>query len=132
MLLFANLISPTGVYDSLFLTNYGAINLQSELARVPGVAEVNVLGAGTYSMRVWLDPQKLQSFSLVPDDVIQALNQQNAQVAAGQTGTPPQPADQPFQYTINLLGRLDQAAQFEDVVVKAATAGGGQLVRIRT
>ena len=89
VLLFANLISPTGVYDSLFLTNYGAINLQNELARVPGVAEVNVLGAGTYSMRVWLDPQKLQTFALVPDDVIQALNQQNAQVAAGQTGTPP-------------------------------------------
>ena len=91
VLLFANLISPTGVYDSLFLTNYAAINLQSELARVAGVAEVNVLGAGTYSMRIWLDPQKLQTFGLVPDDVIQALNQQNAQVAAGQTGTPPQP-----------------------------------------
>ena len=91
MLLFANLISPTGAYDSLFLTNYAAINLQNPLARLAGVAEVNVLGAGTYSMRIWLDPQKLQTFGLVPDDVIQALNQQNAQVAAGQTGMPPQP-----------------------------------------
>ena len=131
ILLFANLISPTGAYDSLFLTNYAAINLQSELARVPGVAQVNVVGAGTYSMRVWLDPLKMQSFGLVPDDVIQALQQQNAQVAAGQIGIPPQPSDQPFQFTINVLGRLDQVAQFEDIVVKAATSGGGQLVRVR-
>ncbi len=131
ILLFANLISPTGVYDSLFLTNYASINLQSELARVPGVAQVNVVGAGNYSMRIWLDPQKMQSFGLVPDDVVQALNQQNVQVAAGQVGIPPQPADQPFQYTINLLGRLDQVGQFEDIIVKSAPVGGGQLVRVR-
>ncbi|MGE3739269.1 MAG: efflux RND transporter permease subunit [Geminicoccaceae bacterium] len=131
ILLFANLISPTGVYDSLFLTNYASINLQSELARVPGVAQVNVVGAGNYSMRIWLDPQKMQSFGLVPDDVIQALNQQNVQVAAGQVGIPPQPVDQPFQYTINLLGRLEQVGQFEDIIVKSAPDGGGQLVRIR-
>ncbi len=131
ILLFANLISPTNAYDSLYLTNYAAINLQSELARVPGVAQVNVIGAGTYSMRIWLDPQKLQSFGLVPADISQALDQQNAQVAAGQIGIPPQPADQPFQYTINVLGRLDQVAQFENIVVKAEATGGGQLVRIR-
>ena len=131
ILLFANLISPTGVFDSLFLTNYGAINLQNELARVPGVAQVKVLGAGTYSMRLWLDPQKMQSFGLVPDDVIHALQQQNVQVAAGQVGIPPQPADQPFQFTINLLGRLEQIAQFEQIVVKAASVGGGQIVRVR-
>ncbi len=131
ILLFANLISPTGTYDSLFLTNYAAINLQSELARVPGVAQVNILGAGTYSMRIWLDPEKMQSFGLVPNDVVQALNQENAQVAAGQVGIPPQPSDQPFQYTINVLGRLDQVSQFEDIIVKAASTGGGQLVRIR-
>ena len=131
ILLFANLISPTGVYDSLFLTNYAAINLQNELARLPGVAQVDVIGAGTYSMRIWLDPEKLENFGLVPDDVIQALNQQNAQVAAGQTGIPPQPSDQPFQFTINVLGRLDQVPQFENIVVKAAPAGGGQLVRVR-
>src|SRR3954468_449544 len=131
ILLFANLISPTGAYDSLFLTNYAAINLQNELARLPGVAQVNVIGAGTYSMRLWLDPEKLQNFGLVPDDVIKALNQQNAQVAAGQTGIPPQPSDQPFQFTINVLGRLDQVAQFENIVVKSAPASGGQLVRVR-
>ncbi|MFO1074045.1 MAG: multidrug efflux RND transporter permease subunit [Geminicoccaceae bacterium] len=131
ILLFANLISPSGVYDSLFLTNYASINLQSELARVPGVAQVNVVGAGNYSMRIWLDPLKMQSFGLVPDDVTKALQQQNAQVAAGQIGIPPQPSDQPFQYTINVLGRLDQVAQFEDIVVKAAVAGGGELVRVR-
>src|SRR5262245_5743560 len=131
ILLFANLISPTGVYDSLFLTNYAAINLQNEIARVPGVAQVNVLGAGTYSMRIWLDPQKMQSFGLVPDDVVKALNQQNVQVAAGQVGIPPQPPDQAFQFTINVLGRLEQVSQFEDIVVKAAPTGGGQLVRVR-
>jgi hydrophobic/amphiphilic exporter-1 (mainly G- bacteria), HAE1 family len=131
ILLFANLVSPNGAYDGLFLTNYAAINLQNPLARLQGVANVNVVGAGTYSMRIWLDPEKLQTFGLVPDDVVKALNQQNAQVAAGQTGTPPQPADQPFQFTINVLGRLDQLSQFEDIVVKAAAGGGGQLVRIK-
>ena len=67
----------------------------------------------------------------MPNDVVQALNQENAQVAAGQVGIPPQPSDQPFQYTINVLGRLDQVSQFEDIIVKAASTGGGQLVRIR-
>lgn len=131
VLLFANLISPTGQYDSLYLSNYATINLQSPLARLDGVAQVNVLGSGNYSMRIWLDPQKLDTFGLVPSDVANALNQQNAQVAAGQTGTPPQPNDQSFQYTINVLGRLDQLSQFEDIIVKSATTGGGQLVRIR-
>src|SRR5215470_5038419 len=131
ILLFANLVSPNGTYDGLYLTNYAAINLQNPLKRLAGVADVTIIGAGTYSMRIWLDPQKLQSYGLVPQDVIAALNQQNAQVSAGQTGTPPQPSDQPFQYTINVLGRLDQLSQFEDIIVKSSSSGGGQLVRIK-
>ena len=132
ILLFANLISPTGVFDSLFLTNYGAINLQNELARVPGVAQVKVLGAGTYSMRIWLDPQKMQSFGLVPDDVIQAL--QPAERPGGRrSGRHPAAATRPA------LPVHDQPARpARSGVASSRTSwssrrptGGGQLVRVR-
>src|SRR5262252_6769205 len=76
--------SPTGQYDSLFMSNYATINLTNVLARLPGVGSVKVFGAGTYSMRVWMDPQKLQSFGLQPKDVISAIRQQSQNVAAGQ------------------------------------------------
>ena len=115
ILLFANLISPTGVYDSLFLTNYGAINLQNELARVPGVAAGQ--GAGRRHLQHALLARPAEDAELRPRARRRdpgAATSRTSQVAAGQVGIPPQPADQPFQYTINLLGRLDQVAQFED------------------
>ena len=125
------LSSPDGRYDSLFMSNYASINLVNELSRLPGVGNVNVFGAGQYAMRIWMDPQKLYAFGLVPEDVIRVIQQQNQAVAAGQIGMPPAPDGQNFQYTIDIQGRLSDPAQFGNIVVKAATENGGRLVRVK-
>ncbi|MGJ4887590.1 efflux RND transporter permease subunit [Bradyrhizobium sp. HKCCYLRH3099] len=129
ILLFVTLTSPDAKYDSLYLSNYATINLKDELARLPGVGNVTVFGAGQYSMRIWLDPSKLQVRNLVPQDVIQAIQQQSQQVAAGQIGAPPAPSGQAFQYTLNIAGRLDDAREFEDIIVK--TGSNGDVTRVR-
>jgi hydrophobic/amphiphilic exporter-1 (mainly G- bacteria), HAE1 family len=123
------LTSPTGKYDSLFLSNFAAINLQQELARVPGVGNVGVFGAGQYAMRVWLDPALMQARSLTTQDVVNALQQQSVQVSAGQIGAPPAPATQAFQLTLLVTGRLDTAEQFESIIVK--TGDNGAITRVR-
>jgi HAE1 family hydrophobic/amphiphilic exporter-1 len=128
---FVTLDSPDGRYDSLYMWNYATINLVNDLARLSGVGNVTVMGAGEYSMRIWMDPQKLYSFSLVPKDVIDAVRQQSQEVAAGQIGTPPAPKDQQFQYTIDILSRLNDPGQFADIVVKDQTAQGGRLIRLK-
>src|SRR5206468_12402936 len=97
--------------------------------RLPGVGNVSVFGAGQYSMRVWLDPNKLQVRGLVPSDVIQAIQQQSQQVTAGQVGAPPTPPGQAFQYTLNVSGRLDDTSEFENVIVKAGASGDVTRVR---
>ena len=119
------LTAPGGHYDSLFLSNYATINLVDELSRIPGVGNVNVFGVGQYSMRVWLDPETMKARGLTPQDVIQAIQQQSQQVTGGQVGTPPAPAGQAFQYTVNVEGRLADPAAFGDIVVKAAGGSGG-------
>src|SRR5580700_4508697 len=129
ILLFVTLTSPQATYDSLFLSNYATINLRDELSRLPGVGNVTVFGAGQYSMRIWLDPNKLQNVGLMPQDVIQAVQQQSQQVTAGQVGAPPTPPGQAFQYTLNVNGRLADARQFEDVIVK--TGNNGDVTRVR-
>jgi hydrophobic/amphiphilic exporter-1 (mainly G- bacteria), HAE1 family len=118
-------------YDSLFLSNYATINLVPDLSRVPGVGNVNVFGVGQYSMRIWLDPQTLYARGLTPQDVIGVIQQQNQQVTAGQMGTPPAPASQDFQLTVNVEGRLSDPKQFGDIIVKVDAANGGQITRIR-
>src|SRR6202011_5881153 len=129
ILLFVTLTSPNATYDSLFLSNYATINLRDELSRLPGVGNVTVFGAGQYSMRVWLDPNKLQVRGLMPEDVIQAIQQQSQQVTAGQVGSPPTPAGQAFQYTLNVNGRLDDTGEFANVIVK--TGNNGDVTRVR-
>jgi HAE1 family hydrophobic/amphiphilic exporter-1 len=129
ILLFVTLTSPDARYDSLYLSNYATINLKDELSRLPGVGNVTVFGAGQYSMRIWLDPNKLQVRGLMPQDVIQSIQQQSEQVAAGQVGSPPTPPGQAFQYTLNVNGRLDDPAQFEDIIVK--TGNNGDVTRVR-
>jgi HAE1 family hydrophobic/amphiphilic exporter-1 len=129
ILLFVTLTSPQATYDSLFLSNYATINLRDELSRLPGVGNVTVFGAGQYSMRVWLDPSKLQVRGLMPQDVIQAIQQQSQQVTAGQVGAPPTPAGQAFQYTLNVAGRLDDKTEFERIIVK--TGDNGDVTRVR-
>jgi HAE1 family hydrophobic/amphiphilic exporter-1 len=123
------LTSPDSSRDSLYLSNFATIRLKDELARLPGVGGVSVLGAGQYSMRVWLEPNKMQVRGLTAQDVIQALQQQSSQVTAGQIGMPPTPADQSFQYTLNVQGRLDDADQFANVIVK--TGSSGEITRLR-
>ncbi|MEA2837010.1 MAG: hydrophobic/amphiphilic exporter (mainly bacteria), family [Bradyrhizobium sp.] len=129
ILLFVTLTSPKATYDSLFLSNYATISIRDELSRLPGVGNVTVFGAGQYSMRVWLDPNKLQVRGLMPQDVIQAIQQQSQQVTAGQVGAPPTPPGQAFQYTLNVNGRLDDKAQFEDIIIK--TGNSGDVTRVR-
>src|SRR5689334_721350 len=129
ILLFVTLTSPKSTYDSLFLSNYATINIRDELSRLPGVGNVTVFGAGQYSMRVWLDPNKLQARNLMPQDVISAIQQQSQQVTAGQVGAPPAPAGQAFQYTLNVSGRLDDTTEFENVIVK--TGNSGDVTRVR-
>src|ERR671927_418776 len=105
------LTSPDSRYDSLYLANYATIRLKDEIARLPGVGNVSVFGAGQYSMRVWLDPARMQARGLTTQDVVQALQQQSEQVTAGQIGSPPTPAGQAFQYTLEVSGRLDDPEQ---------------------
>jgi HAE1 family hydrophobic/amphiphilic exporter-1 len=118
-------------YDGLYLSNYASINLADELARLPGVGAVTVFGAGSYGMRIWLDPQELQVRGLLPGDVIAAIQQQSQQVASGQLGMSPAPAGQALQYTVNIRGRLDDAEQFGDIVVKTDADAGGRITRVR-
>ncbi len=101
------------------------------MARIPGVGQVRIFGAGPYSMRVWLDPQRLQTFGLTTADVLAAIQGQNVQVVAGQLGAPPVPPEQPVQLTINALGRLSDASQFEEIIVKTAAGTAPQIVRLR-
>ena len=110
-------------YDQLYLSNFATIRLQDALARIDGVGDVFQFGGQDYSMRVWLDPNKLQARNLTAGDAIRVLREQNVQVAAGQTGQPPVPQGQDFQYTMNTLGRLTESEQFGDIILKNGDAG---------
>ena len=131
ILLVISLYSEDDRFEEIFLSNYAIINLQNPLARLPGIGQVRVFGAGPYSMRVWLDPDKLQYYGLTTTEVLTAVAGQNIQVAAGQLGAPPVPADQPFQFTVNALGRLSNTTQFEDIIVKTGNGLAPQIVRMR-
>src|SRR5260221_1456379 len=113
ILLFVTLTSPDSKYDSLYLSNYPTLNLKDELSRLPGVGNVTVFGAGQYSMRIWLDPNRLQVRGLMPQDVIQAIQQQSQQVTAGPGGAPPPPPGHGVQYTRNGNGRPAGKSQLE-------------------
>jgi hydrophobe/amphiphile efflux-1 (HAE1) family protein len=123
-----NLTSEQEDMDPLFLSNY-ALNIKDELSRINGVGSVRTFGFGDYSMRVWLDPRKLKSRSLTTEDVVAAIREQNVQVAAGQIGAPPAPPDTVFQFTVNVLGRLDTVEQFENIIIRAGD--DGRLVRVQ-
>jgi HAE1 family hydrophobic/amphiphilic exporter-1 len=131
ILLVVSLYSDDDRFDDIFLSNYGIINLQNPIARLPGVGQVRVFGAGPYSMRVWLDPRRLQTFGLKTSDVVAAIEGQNAEVTAGQLGAPPVPQNQPFQLTITALGRLSSESQFEDIIIKTDAGTAPQIVRLR-
>ena len=116
-------------FDQLYLSNYATIYIKDELARVTGVGDVTFLGPRDYSMRIWLDPQKLAARNMTAGDVLRAIREQNVQVAAGRLGQPPAPAGQNFQLTLNTLGRLENEEQFRAIVVKTADDGSATYLR---
>jgi HAE1 family hydrophobic/amphiphilic exporter-1 len=131
ILLVVSLYSEENRFDEAFLSNYAVINMQYPLGRLPGVGQVRVVGAGPYSMRVWLDPHRLQSYDLTTQDVLAAIRGQNVQVVAGQLGGPPVPSDQINQFTINALGRLSDVSQFEDIIIKSQRGATARIVRLK-
>ncbi|MGL4419780.1 MAG: efflux RND transporter permease subunit, partial [Gemmataceae bacterium] len=122
VLLVVNLLSPEATRDGLYLSNYATIQVKDELARLPGVGDVTLFGQQDYAMRAWLDPDKLRANELTTNDVVNAIKAQNVQVAAGQLGQEPAPPGQSFQYTLTTLGRLTMAEEFEEIIVKVASA----------
>ncbi|MBA3590696.1 efflux RND transporter permease subunit, partial [Methylibium sp.] len=125
-----HMVSPDDRYDALYLRNYAALNVRDALLRLPGMGSVQTFGSGDYAMRVWLDPQKLAARNLISSDVVTAIREQNAQVAAGVVGAPPAPNQTEFQLAINTQGRLSTEQEFAEVIVKADTTDGS-LVRVK-
>ena len=123
ILMVVNLFSPKDTYDALYITNYASLNLKDELARVPGVSKVNIIGSLDYAMRIWLDPDKMAPLGVTPQDVLAAIKEQNIQVAAGRIGASPTPPDQQFQYTLQTQGRLVDAAEFKNIIIRATQDG---------
>jgi multidrug efflux pump subunit AcrB len=123
ILLCVNLIAPGGRYDQLYLSNFATIQVKDALARLKGVGDVTFLGPRDYSMRIWLDPEKLARLNMTPADVISAVKEQNTQVAAGRLGQAPAPAGQSFQLTVKTLGRLTDEDEFRNIIVKVGDHG---------
>ncbi len=129
LILILSVFSPDGRYDDLFLTNYVNINMKDALSRIPGVGSISVFPTKDYAMRLWLNPEKLKARNLTVDDVVNALRQQNVQVAAGQLGQPPVPKDQVYQLNVNTLGRLTTVEEFEDIIIK--TGEGTKAIKVK-
>ncbi|MCL1112322.1 efflux RND transporter permease subunit [Shewanella basaltis] len=123
-----HLTSPDNRYDMLYLSNYAVLKVKDELARIEGVGAVRVFGAGDYSMRVWLDPNKVAAIGLSPSDVVAAIREQNQQAAAGSLGAQPS-GESEFQLLINVKGRLANVEEFENIIVKVGSQG--QITRLK-
>ncbi|MGO9111725.1 MAG: efflux RND transporter permease subunit [Thermoguttaceae bacterium] len=126
ILLAINLISPNHRYDDVYMSNFATIQLRDELLRIKGVGDILSLGQRDYSMRLWLDPDKLATRRLTASDVINSIQQQNVQVAAGAIGQQPVPSGQPFQLPISAVGRLDTERQFGDIILKTGDSNSSQ------
>src|SRR5437763_7444666 len=133
ILLVVSLISPGNQRDTLYLSNFGSINIVDELKRLPGIADVTVFGARDYSMRIWINPEKMARLGITPSDVAAALRAQNAQYAAGRIGTEPAPQGQAIVYTVTATGRLVDPEQFGDIVIRASfnNAGASGVLRLK-
>jgi hydrophobic/amphiphilic exporter-1 (mainly G- bacteria), HAE1 family len=123
-LMLVALYSPSNLYDNIFLANYGIININDALTRVPGVASVSVFGAGQYAMRCWVNPDKLASLAVTVPEITNAIQTQNTVNPAGQIGSEPVPKGQDFTYTVRAPGRLPSAEEFGDIIVRAQPDGG--------
>jgi hydrophobe/amphiphile efflux-1 (HAE1) family protein len=124
-----HLLSPDNRYDITYLRNYGLLQVKDVLARIPGIGQVQVFGGGDYSMRVWLDPGKVAARGLAATDVVNAIREQNVQVAAGVVGAPPMPVPVDYQLSINARGRLTNEEEFGDIILK--TGADGEITRLR-
>lgn len=118
-----HLLSPNGSYDATYLRNYAVLHIKDELARIPGVGDALIFGAGDYAMRIWLDPGKVAARGLSASDVVNAIRDQNIQVSAGQIGAPPQPRTSAFTLSINAKGRLVTEQEFADIIIKSGSKG---------
>ena len=127
--LVVHLFSPNGKYDSLYMRNYATLKVKDELARLPGVGQIQIFGSGEYAMRVWLDPNKVAARGLTASDVVTAMQEQNVQVSAGQLGAEPLPKESDFLISINAQGRLHTEEEFGNIVLK--TTQDGTVVRLR-
>ena len=137
IMMIVNLISTKdeqGRYlcDDIYLSNYATIQIKDELLRLPGVGDVTFMGQRDYSMRIWLDPEKMATRNLGTEDIVRALSEQNMEVAAGQLGQEPVPAGQVFQLTMSTLGRLVQPEQFADIIVKTGPVSTGRQNQVGT
>jgi multidrug efflux pump len=129
LLMVVHLVSPDNRYDNVYLRNYAVLQIRDVLARLPGAGEVRVFGAGDYSMRIWLDPDKVAARNLTAGDVVRAIREQNVQVAAGVIGAQPAPADIEYQLNVTTSGRLVTEEQFADIIVK--TDADGSVTHLR-
>nr|WP_269819990.1 multidrug efflux RND transporter permease subunit [Shewanella putrefaciens] len=123
-----HLLSPDNRYDMLYLSNYAALNVKDELARINGVGAVRLFGAGEYSLRIWLDPNKVSALGLSPADIIAAVREQNQQAAAGSLGAQPS-GNADFQLLINVKGRLTELSEFEDIIIKVGQ--NAEVIRLK-
>ncbi|MDB6069269.1 MAG: multidrug efflux transporter permease subunit, partial [Verrucomicrobiales bacterium] len=121
--------SPDDSRDTIYLANYVSLQVTNRIARLPGVAEAGLLGGLDFTMRIWMDPQKISARRLTAGDVVRAIREQNVQVAAGQLGLPPVPAGTEFQYTLTAQGRLLTPEEFGDIVIR--TGDNGDVIRVR-
>ncbi|MEG1403544.1 multidrug efflux RND transporter permease subunit [Bacteroides sp.] len=130
VVMFLTMTSKDSIYDGLYLSNYAKLNMVDQLTRVPGVGVVNVMGAGNYSMRIWLDPEAMRIRNLSPVDVYQAIQSQNVEVSAGYVGQPiAKDNKNAYQYTLNVEGRLTSPEQFGDIVIRSDA--GGKMLRLK-
>ena len=129
LMMVVHMLSPDDSYDQLYISNYAKTRVRDLLLRLQGVGSVSLFGEREYSLRIWLDPEKLQNSGLTAGDVVQALREQNVQVSGGALGTPPNHGDNAFQFTVTTQGRFDSVKQFRQVIVKASDAG--RLIRLQ-
>ena len=129
ILMILSIYSPGGTYDALWLNNYAMINIRDAVLRVPGIAQVDLIGGAEYGMRIWLRPDQLAKLGLTPSDVVQSIKEQNLQAPAGKVGAAPSPPGQEFTNTVKAPGRLSTPEEFENIIVRGAATGA--LVRIR-
>src|ERR1044071_7998286 len=118
ILMLISLYSPKESYDANFLINYCGINLRDQILRIPGVAQVDLFGGADYGMRIWLHPDRMAQLALTPSDVIAAIKEQTLQAPAGRVGMAPSPKDQEFTYTVSAPGRLVNASEFENIIIR--------------